>query len=102
MGSPTYTRMSSEQHGDVQSQLDTLRADVRQIAHDLSSPIGVLRMVAYYLQTGQLTQEKRDHYFTVITQNIERVEAALARLRAATEPSPTGDATATGPETGKS
>ena len=86
--------MPSEQHEDVQQQLEALRADVRQIAHDLSSPLGVLRMVTYYLHSSQPTQEKRDHYFHVITENIDRVEGALVRLRAATEKPPPGQAAA--------
>ncbi len=94
--------MSSDQLEDVRRQLETLRTDVRQIAHDLSSPLGVLRMVSYYLQTGQLTQEKRDHYFQVIAQNIERVEATLERLRAVTEKSPSGPPAGSGPEPGTS
>lgn len=95
--------MPSEQHEDIRHQLDTLRADVRQIAHDLSSPLGVLRMVTYYLHSSQLSQEKRDHYFTVITQNIERVEGALVRLRAVTEKSMPGQPAASqGSEPGKS
>jgi nitrogen-specific signal transduction histidine kinase len=82
--------MPSEQHDDIRQQLETLRADVRQIAHDISSPLGVLRMVTYYLQSSEPTREKREHYFKVITQNIERVEATLVRLRSITETPPPG------------
>lgn len=82
--------MPSEDPEDLERELNALRTGMRQIAHDMSSPLGVLRMVAYYLQANQPDQEKREHYFKVISQNVERIEANLDRLRALTDSPPFG------------
>jgi nitrogen-specific signal transduction histidine kinase len=80
--------MGSNDTENSQVQLDALRTGMRKIAHDISTPLGVLRMVAYYLQTNQTDQEKREHYFKVISQNVDKVEAGLDRLRALTDSPP--------------
>jgi len=82
--------MASEDPENLEVQLTALRTGIRQIAHDISSPLGVLRMVAYYLQANQPDQEKREHYFKVISQNVDKVEANLDRLRALTDSPPFG------------
>ncbi len=79
--------MPSEDSDEIQHQLEALRTGVRQIAHDISTPLGVLRMVTYYLQSAQPDAEKRDHYMQVINQNVAKVEANLDRLRALTDQS---------------
>lgn len=73
--------MATDDSKEIQQQLDTLRSGIRQVAHDISTPLGVLRMVAYYLQSNQTDNEKREHYFKVINQNVAKVEANLDRLR---------------------
>ncbi len=76
---------SEDRNSELQQELESLRTGVRKVAHDISTPLGVLRMVAYYLQSVKPDAEKRDHYFQVITQNVAKVEAGLERLRAITE-----------------
>ncbi len=76
---------SEDPRDEIQLRLESLRTGVRQVAHDISTPLGVLQMVAHYLQSAQPDAEQRDHYFRVITQNVAKVEAGLDRLRALTE-----------------
>ena len=70
---------------ELRAQVDNLRAGIREIAHDISNPLGVLRMAAYYLQTAQPEKEKREHYYQLINQTVDRVEQGLKRLRALSE-----------------
>ncbi|MEW6511779.1 MAG: histidine kinase dimerization/phospho-acceptor domain-containing protein [Bacteroidota bacterium] len=62
--------------------LEHLRNGIREITHDVSNPLGVLRMAVYYLQHGKPDPDKQEHYFSVIAESVERVEAGLSRLRA--------------------
>lgn len=82
--------MPFEDPENLEVQLNALRTGIRQIAHDISGPLGVLRMVAYYLQANQPDQEKREHYFQVIGTNVDKVEVHLERLRALTDTPPFG------------
>jgi nitrogen-specific signal transduction histidine kinase len=73
---------------ETRTQVDTMKAGIREIAHDLSTPLGVLRMATYYLQVAQPDGEKRDHYFKLIAETIDKVESDLKRLRALCEGPP--------------
>jgi nitrogen-specific signal transduction histidine kinase len=61
--------------------LSLMRRDIRMLTHDISSPLGVLRMAVYYLQTGNPDAEKRAHYYTLIAQSIDKVDGYLKSLR---------------------
>jgi nitrogen-specific signal transduction histidine kinase len=84
---------------DAGAQLLQLKQGIREIAHDISNPLGVLRMAAYYLQHGNPDKDKQAHYYTVITETVERVEAGLVRLRSLSEQA--GAAPAEGGQSGK-
>ena len=70
---------------ELRAQLDTLKAGIREIAHDISNPLGVLRMAAYYLRTSNPEKEKRDQYYDVINETLDKIEVGLKRLRALRE-----------------
>lgn len=88
--------MTSREEEDLRLQLQQLRIKIREIAHDVSNPLGVIRMAVYYLQNGKPDKDKQDHYFKVIGETVERVADGLAKLRALSD-NPTTDA---GPATG--
>ena len=74
--------MTPQEEQELQETVTRLRRGIREIAHDISNPLGVLRMAAYYLQNGKPEKEKQEHYYTVITQTVDKVEAGLNKLRA--------------------
>jgi len=69
------------EHDDHLRQLNDLKATIRNVVHDVSNPLGVLRMSAYYLQNGGPDKEKEAHYFGVMAESIEKIAAGLAVLR---------------------
>ena len=78
--------MKSDELEKLRAELDRLKLSMRKIAHDMSNPLGVLRMAAYYLQTANPESHKRDHYYKIINDSVTRVEDNLKRLRALCEP----------------
>jgi nitrogen-specific signal transduction histidine kinase len=78
--------MAAHEQKDPDAQLVQLKRGIREITHDISNPLGVLRMAAYYLQHGNPDKEKQSHYYSVIAETVERVEASLNKLRSLTEP----------------
>ena len=77
--------MTSQEEQELQKTLQQLRIDIREIAHDMSNPLGVLRMAAFYLQNGKPEKEKQEHYYTVITQTVDKIETGLNKLRTLSE-----------------
>jgi nitrogen-specific signal transduction histidine kinase len=77
--------MSPDQTDPSEKTIAELHAGIRQIAHDLSNPLGILRMAVYFLQSTKAEGEKRDQYLTMMNETIDRVEQQLKRLRALTE-----------------
>jgi hypothetical protein len=61
---------------------DELHGQLRQICHDLSNPIGVLRMAVYFLQSSKGDEEKRARYFTIMNESMDKMDFHLRRLRA--------------------
>ena len=66
--------------------VEAIRRNIRIITHELSSPLGVLRMTAHYLRTQEVTAEKREHYLKVINDTVDRLEDGLHRMRALADP----------------
>lgn len=66
--------------------IEALRLGIRKITHELSSPLGVLRMTAHYLQTQEMTQDKQQYYLKVLNESVDRLEDGLHRMRALADP----------------
>lgn len=73
---------------DLEGHLATMKAGIREVAHEINNPLGVLRMAAYLMETTNPTEEKRKHYINLINTSIDRIEVGLKRLRALRESSP--------------
>ena len=69
------------QSKEVFEQLENLKAGIREAAHEINNPLGIIRMAIYFLQTTNPTGEKREHYFKVIEEGLERIEQNLQRLK---------------------
>jgi nitrogen-specific signal transduction histidine kinase len=91
--------MSPDQTDPSEKTIAELHAGIRQIAHDLSNPLGILRMAVYFLQSTKAEGEKRDQYLTMMNETIDRVEQQLKRLRALTETRAEADSPGGGEET---
>lgn len=74
--------MKTEETENPQARIDALNKGIREIAHDLSNPLGILRMAIYYLETGAPDDEKRNHYYKMMGQTLDKIETGLRRLRA--------------------
>jgi nitrogen-specific signal transduction histidine kinase len=61
-------------------QLEQAKAGIREIAHEISNPLGVLRMVGYFLEKGETRPEKIAEYAAMITQSLDRIDKNLHRL----------------------
>ena len=70
-----------EQPNDETKHLENLKDGIREISHEISNPLGIIRMAVYFLQTTNPTSEKRDHYFKVIDDGLERIEQNLQQLK---------------------
>ena len=78
--------MSSTSSPDITQQIEAIRLGIRTITHELSSPLGVLRMTAHYLRTQSVSPEKRDHYLQLLNDTVDRLEDGLHRMRALADP----------------
>lgn len=63
-----------------------LKGKLRKIAHDLSTPLGVIRMATHFLRSGQVEAEKRERYVQMINLNLDKIEEILKELRNVTDP----------------
>jgi nitrogen-specific signal transduction histidine kinase len=75
--------MNTESEDIVESraQVENLRSGIREVAHEINNPLGVVRMAAYFLESTNPDQEKKAHYLKVINDSLDKIEASLKRLR---------------------
>jgi signal transduction histidine kinase len=73
--------MTPPAHGDQDDRITALASQVRATIHDVGTPLGVIRMAAYFLETGNPSPEKREEYFQVINQSLDRIDRHLRQLR---------------------
>ncbi len=78
--------MSSHPSPDHSVPIEAIRQGIRTITHELSSPLGVLRMTLHYLRTQDVPPEKRDHYLGLLNDTVDRLEDGLHRMRALADP----------------
>lgn len=74
-----------EQLKEATNQLENLRTGIREVAHEINNPLGIIRMALYFLHTTDPVGEKREHYFKVIDDGLERIDESLQRLKALRE-----------------
>ncbi len=61
--------------------LEDMKQKLRKIAHDMSNPVGILRMAVYYLETAKPDPDKTLQYYTMMNQNIDKIEVLIRQLR---------------------
>jgi nitrogen-specific signal transduction histidine kinase len=61
-------------------QLELAKTGLRDIAHEISNPLGVLRMVGYFLERGEVRPEKIAEYAAMISQSLDRIDHNLQKL----------------------
>lgn len=67
-------------HGHT-DPVEKLKLDIRAVLHDVTNPLGVVRMATYYLQTANPDDAKRAHYYGLLAHSLDRIDAQLKRLR---------------------
>ncbi len=92
--------MSSIPSQDPASQLEAIRLGIRTITHELSSPLGVLRMTVHYLRTQDVPPDKKEHYLNLLNDTVSRLEDGFHRMRALADPDYRPQGQQVPPETG--
>lgn len=69
-----------------------LESEFRTFVHSVNNPLGVIRMAVYFLQTAPADHERRDEYFALIGENIDRVEQLVRKARSVYRVDMEGDA----------
>jgi nitrogen-specific signal transduction histidine kinase len=63
---------------------------IRTLAHDIASPIGILRLAMHVLRSMKPDNVKREQYYETMSQAIDRLEVQIRQMRALTETPPGG------------
>ncbi len=77
--------------------MEEIHTSLRKIIHDMSNPLGILRMAVYFLQTAKPEQEKREEYYVALNQSLDKIDGYVGQLREVTEKA-TGQSDAQGGE----
>jgi signal transduction histidine kinase len=80
--------MTEPESVQLREQIEGIRAGIREVSHDLSNRVGVLRMAVYYLQATEPEQEKRAQYYRMMNESLDKAETGLRRLRSLVDLSP--------------
>jgi signal transduction histidine kinase len=93
IGTPLFlwTFVSTLRHAQVKkkaSEFDTLRKRLHRISdslafisHELNNPLSVIRLALYHLEKPDLAPEKRDIFFKLLADNVDKVDRQVKELR---------------------
>lgn len=70
---------------DLQTQVNNLKAGIREVAHEINNPLGVMRMALFMIQSNKDDKAKQQYYLELLNVSLERIEDGLKRLRALRE-----------------
>lgn len=70
--------------------IDAEHKAIRSLAHDVASPIGILRLAMHVLRTMKPDDVKREQYYETMSQAIDKLEEQIRRMRALTDVPPGG------------
>jgi len=91
MGAPPEDQSSPDLSADALLMfIAEEHTSIRSIAHDIASPIGILRLAMHVLRTMKPDDAKRDQYYETMVQAIDKLEDQIRKMRALTEIPPGG------------
>ena len=61
--------------------IEETRKSLRKITHDLSNPLGIVRMAVYFLQTVKPDEVKAEEYFATVNEAVDRLDDHVKSLR---------------------
>jgi nitrogen-specific signal transduction histidine kinase len=86
MTTPSDQRLPDEMDREaLLAYIDEEHRSIRTIAHDVASPIGILRLAMHVLQSMKPDDVKRAQYYDTMVQAIDKLESQIRRMRALTE-----------------
>ena len=65
--------------------LEEVHHSIRRVAHDMSNPLGILRMTVYFLRSTKPDQAKLEEYVDGMDKSIDRLDEHIRLLHAVTE-----------------
>ena len=75
------TSTNQSELAELQTQIANFKSGIREIAHEINNPLGVLRMAAYLMEMTNPDEEKRKHYVNLINTSVDKIEIGLKRLK---------------------
>jgi nitrogen-specific signal transduction histidine kinase len=75
-------RTESTTKDDIHLQIERLKSELGDFAHEINNPLGILRMVAYFLESTDPDAETRVRYAKMMNESLDKIEHVLQRLSA--------------------
>lgn len=73
--------MTDAPHNPDSNPLESLRSGIGRITHDMSTPLGIVRMALYALKSTDPDPARQARYVDIMSENLERVEEGLRKIR---------------------
>lgn len=73
-------RKKAKEYDVLHRRLHTIGDSLRFIIHEINNPLSVIRLAMYHLENPELSRTKRETFFKLLLQNIEKVDARIRDL----------------------
>lgn len=75
-------RKKATEFDNLQEQLQDINEFLSTLTHEINNPLGVIKLALYHLENPTLPVEKRETFFQLLAENVEKIETEITKLRA--------------------
>lgn len=73
-------RRKASEYDYLRDRLSAIKRSLSSLMHDLNNPLSVIRLAVYHLENSKPSKTRRDLYYSLMIENVERIEEKLKEL----------------------
>jgi signal transduction histidine kinase len=73
-------KKKAKEYDALHERLRSANSALATFVHDINNPLSVIRLALYHLETPGLPKQKRDTFFKLLLENLERIDSHMKSL----------------------
>ena len=70
-------KKKAKEYDTLHNQLRNVSSSLATFVHEINNPLSVIRLALYHLENRELSKQKRETFFQLLLNNLERIEGQM-------------------------